>query len=148
MRGVPGSGKSTAAKMFALPENIFSTDEFWGPEYKFDFKRIGEAHKWNQQRVADAMRDGITPIVVDNTNITTKDMSPYVDFASFFGYKVILKESAHPQWLKTVELLKDKAKNAQEIDEVAKFFTANNIHKVPYEVVRRMLDKWQQVPTI
>ena len=69
MRGISGSGKSTLAKQ--IGGLILGSDEFWmvGGKYQFDESRIGEAHQWNQQRAEKAMQQGISPIIVDNTNV-------------------------------------------------------------------------------
>lgn len=146
MRGVPGSGKSTAARILVPQSQIFSTDEFWGPEYNFDIKRLGEAHNWNQQRVKNAMEQGITPIAVDNTNVSSREVKPYVQMAKAHGYEIIFKESVHPIWLRTAEYLKDKITHERDLDDVAKFFAGNTIHKVPQEVIRGMLNRWEVNP--
>jgi len=91
MRGIPGGGKSFVAKTLAPKKDIFGTDDFWGEDYNFDIKKLGIAHKWNQKRVADAMESGLYPtIVVDNTNITAKEMKSYVDNAEKFGLKLCI----------------------------------------------------------
>jgi NEDD4-binding protein 2 len=145
MRGVPGSGKSTKAKMLAPKENIFSTDEFWGPDYNFDITKIGEAHKWNQKRVYEAMQKGITPIVVDNTNITKRDYKAYIDMSFIFMYEVEYAESEHPLWKITSMNLLDKEVHKEDLDQAAKFFTTNTIHGVPEAVIRNMLNKWEVI---
>src|SRR5574337_1008108 len=91
MRGVPGSGKSTKAKRLAGETGvIFSTDDFFMREgqYVFDGKQIAKAHGWNQARAAVAMQQGISPIVVDNTNTVAWEAAPYVREATKNGYSV------------------------------------------------------------
>jgi len=88
MQGIPGSGKSTAAKMLYPPAKIFSTDEFWGEDYDYDPARAGFAHRWNQERVRWAMLQGYRTIVVDNTNLTRDAMRPYEKLATLFGYRL------------------------------------------------------------
>lgn len=138
MRGIPGSGKSTAAKKLAPKEQIFSTDDYWGPEYKFDMNRLGAAHTWNLDRATKAMADGVSPIVIDNTNITWKAVRPYAEHAFQNGYTVVFKESEMPQWQEITSRL-----DARDIrDEDAEFLTKNSIHNVPQESVRRMMLGW------
>ncbi len=86
LRGVPGSGKSFKAKELAGNTGvIFSTDEFWGtdPEtYRKNWdqaiadnnylSKLDEYHNKNYQRTVDALKRGISPIIVDNTNILKK----------------------------------------------------------------------------
>jgi predicted kinase len=143
MRGVPGSGKSTKAKQLAPRENIFSTDDFWGADYNFDVTKLGAAHRWNQGRVRNAMLQGMSPVVVDNTNVMKKDFQPYIDMAHEYGYDIETKESDHPTWKIVTSLLHDKEGHSDDLDSAAKFFTNNNIHKVPEVVIRNMLARWE-----
>lgn len=92
MRGVSGSGKSTIAKQ--LGGVIFSTDDFFvqNGKYNFDKSKIIEAHLSNQAKTEDAMRRGISPIIIDNTNTARWQMKPYVSLADKYGYQVEIKE--------------------------------------------------------
>ncbi|GAB1290507.1 NEDD4-binding protein 2-like 1 [Apodemus speciosus] len=59
---------------------IFSTDDFFFREdgaYEFDPNFLEEAHEWNQKRARKAMRNGISPIIIDNTNLHAWEMKPY-----------------------------------------------------------------------
>lgn len=99
MQGIPGSGKSTLAKTIADKNNaiIFSTDDYWWKRvddnviYAWDASKIGEAHRWNQQRTAKEMMatDG-GDIVIDNTNIRRKDAQPYMTLAKIFDYDIVV----------------------------------------------------------
>ena len=133
-RGVPGSGKSTIAKQYTTPENIYSTDDYWGPEYKFDIARIGVAHLWNQDRVVDAMRAGKTPIVVDNTNTVWREIEPYALAAVRLGYRVIFLEPNSPWW---------HAFKSGDVVAATKAFAEKNVHKVPLYVIEKMIARWQ-----
>ncbi|XP_044524210.1 NEDD4-binding protein 2-like 1 isoform X4 [Gracilinanus agilis] len=83
LRGLPGSGKSTLARQ--LKHNfpralIFSTDDFFFKEdgtYEFNPDVLEEAHDWNQRRARKAMRNGTSPIIIDNTNLHAWEMKPY-----------------------------------------------------------------------
>ena len=81
MRGLPGSGKSTLAREIAGRDAgiILSTDDFFiqhkdgpGGAYKFDARRLGEAHEWNQVRCHQAMRERQGLIIIDNTNLQVR----------------------------------------------------------------------------
>lgn len=99
MQGIPGSGKSTLARNIADKNEaiIFSTDDYWYHRvehdvvYDFDASKLGEAHRWNQERTAKEMmaKDGGN-IVIDNTNIKRKDAQAYFILAKIFGYDVIV----------------------------------------------------------
>lgn len=93
MRGLPGSGKSTLARELICtgPSGlILSTDDYFAQRdgYCYEPGLLGAAHEWNQRRANDAMHDGRSPIVIDNTNIQAWEMKPYVKMALERGYKV------------------------------------------------------------
>lgn len=155
MRGVPGSGKSHLALRLAGGDQtkVFSTDEYFdrmegGYKANWKMEKLFGAHKWNQNRVRAAMQRGITPVVVDNTNIRMKDARAYIEFAQQYQYWPEIKESDSPWWLQIQELLKNKNLNAEEIkgwaNKLANGFqhedkTIQNTHGVPEEVIHRML---------
>lgn len=86
MRGLPGSGKSTAAQTVEGAQ-IYSTDDFWS-DGAFDAAKLTVAHDWNRRRVAEAMRHGAKVVIVDNTNILIEHMEPYGKLAKRYGYAV------------------------------------------------------------
>src|SRR5688572_836510 len=95
LQGIPGSGKSVMANVLkeTFGEDncqVFSTDDFWYENGKYNFlpTMLGFAHIWNQKRVLNAMKDQITYIVVDNTNIKLEHAKPYFDLAANHGYGV------------------------------------------------------------
>lgn len=102
MAGIPGAGKSYAARLRFpdWPGNILSTDDFWmeDGEYKFDPKRITEAHGWNFQRFLVTLgachshrqqgRFQCPDIIIDNTNTTIAEIAPYYAAAQSFGADV------------------------------------------------------------
>lgn len=130
MRGLPGSGKSTKAKQLGEGGIILGSDDFWGPEYNFDISKLGEAHRWNQNRALDALKKGISPIVIDNTNVSFYEFRPYVEMAQSYGYEISFQESDAP-WKFDVEEL-----------------TRRNTHQVPAERIQDMLDRWDLNPNI
>lgn len=102
VRGVPGSGKSTFAK--SLGGTHFETDTYFmvDGEYKFDFTKLKEAHKWCQDSVNTAMilnhTTGLNEvIVVSNTFTQEWEMQPYFELAKSWGYRVfsIVVENRH-----------------------------------------------------
>uniref|UniRef100_A0A8D0LA40 NEDD4-binding protein 2-like 1 n=1 Tax=Sphenodon punctatus TaxID=8508 RepID=A0A8D0LA40_SPHPU len=97
LRGLPGSGKSTLARQLKreFPSAVvFSTDDFFFQDgiYEFDHDYLEEAHKWNQKRARKAMKNGKSPVIIDNTNIHAWEMKPYVIMARDHNYEVIFRE--------------------------------------------------------
>lgn len=131
-RGISGSGKSTLAKSLAPKENIFSTDDFFmiDGEYKFDPSQLGKYHKMNQNRVEEAIKNGISPIVIDNTNTQGWEIKPYVMLADKYGYAVELKEPNTPWRFDSKEL------------------AIKNSHGVPEDSIKRMIDRYQHNLTV
>lgn len=107
MRGIQGSGKSTYAKLLRqcsyeageLPLIVSADDFFVGHNgYKFDPTKLGEAHKWCMQRFLQALKDGMSPVIVDNTNINLEDISPYVAVGQALDYDVeIIQVNTPPE---------------------------------------------------
>jgi NEDD4-binding protein 2 len=128
-RGISGSGKSTMAhKLKGDNGVVFSTDDFFmkNDKYEFDIQKLTANHELNQKRTEEAMRQGISPIVVDNTNISKYEAKPYVLMAQKYGYRVEVKQVDTP-W----------AFNAEELAK-------RNTHGVPKETIDGMLARWDQ----
>ena len=117
MRGVSGSGKSTMAKTLVGNGVILSTDDFWIQDgvYVYDKARIGEAHRWNEERAFRAFEEGVSPVVIDNTNITAFYMRSYVEVALRFGYEVVIVEPTTPWAFNAEELTNDIPGHAMSI---------------------------------
>lgn len=132
MRGLPGSGKSTLARKLSQKGIILSTDDYWmeNGEYQYNPLEIEKAHQWNTERTSEAMRQELSPIVVDNTNVQLWQMKPYVEMAIKYGYQVKFMESNAP-W-------------KSDSEELAK----RNTHEVPKEVIDQMIMNWDENPTI
>lgn len=99
MRGLPGSGKTTLAlKMCGATGVILSADHFFYQDgrYSFDKARLSEAHEWNKRRAKQAMQEGHTPVIIDNTNVEVWEMMPYVALALRSKYHVCMLEPDTP----------------------------------------------------
>lgn len=107
---------------------IFSTDDFFFREdgaYEFNPDFLEEAHEWNQKRARKAMRNGISPIIIDNTNLHAWEMKPYAVMALENNYEVIFREP-DTRW----------KFNVQEL-------ARRNIHGVPREKIHRMKERYE-----
>lgn len=136
MRGLPGSGKSYLAKLIVekligpSPSNyknhVFSSDDYFmvRGKYQYDPAYISYAHAWNQKRVQESAILGVSPIIIDNTNIEIWEMRPYVIDALRNGYFIEVVEPMTP-WAKKPKTL----------------FNMNK-HKVPLQTLKRMMENY------
>lgn len=133
MHGLPGSGKSfRASQMKSEGAHVFSNDSLLTTEngvYFWDESRAILAHQKNQSLVAKAMRQGLTPIVLDNTNIKPYHVTPYVRLGKFYKYEYTLIEIDTP-W-------------ALDVDELVK----RNIHGVSKLVLEKMKKDYINIST-
>ncbi|XP_039754845.1 uncharacterized protein LOC120629849 isoform X2 [Pararge aegeria] len=137
MRGLPGSGKTYLAERIIdaiyctrnqyYSTHILSTDAYFmrNGDYIYDKSRISEAHEWNQRRARDAMAEGVSPVIIDNTNIELWEMECYVVQGVKNGYIIEVLEPNTP-W----------AKKANQL-------CRRNSHNVPVAAIRRKLDNFQ-----
>lgn len=138
MRGVSGSGKSTAAK--SLPgvtkENIFSTDDliadnledynafFENMKKNEDWSPIAQKHMQLASMLEEAMKQGRTPLVLDNMNLEAWQCKRPVQMAIENGYNVVFI---------------DVGTGGKTVDELAQ----RNRHGVDRETLQRMVDKYE-----
>jgi len=123
LRGIPGCGKSTWAKtqrgaVIVSADNFFMHDG----EYKFDPTKIAHAHYDCFRKYLAAIRRKSPLIIVDNTNTSLWEISPYVLAGESHGYTVEIHSFKCPV-------------------EVA---VGRNIHGVPPKSVQAMFDHWEQ----
>ena len=95
IRGTSGSGKSTFAEFLefmidSCEIEICCADDYHmiDGEYKFDYKNLGKAHKWCQERAEAAMSDNVRIVVIANTSTSTSEVNTYKNIAEKYNYKV------------------------------------------------------------
>jgi predicted kinase len=97
MRGIPGAGKSTKAKSLVAQGKIHSTDDLIeksGDYREFfakmiasgDFSSLGKMHSQNLKDAIESMKAGVSPVIVDNTNIRHNEPKAYVKAALEMGF--------------------------------------------------------------
>jgi dephospho-CoA kinase len=93
VRGLPGSGKTTAAEFLADGKwPVYSADDYFvneKGEYIFDREKLHSAHKSCRTRTEISMAEGKEKIFVSNTFTQEKEIKEYVELAEEFGYRVI-----------------------------------------------------------
>ncbi|XP_040123054.1 NEDD4-binding protein 2-like 2 isoform X6 [Oryx dammah] len=84
LRGLPGSGKTTLSRILLGQSRdgiVFSTDDYFHHQdgYRYNVNQLGDAHDWNQNRAKQAINQGRSPVIIDNTNTQAWEMKPYVE---------------------------------------------------------------------
>jgi predicted kinase len=134
MRGLPGSGKSTKARELAGSSGVIhSTDNYLidpsTGKYRFDPMKIAEYHEMNLKSAIRSMKDNISPVVIDNTNVQKWHYQKYIDAAIENGYDV------------EVVAIDPTNYSESDIHELAE--RQKRTHNVPKEVIVDMLNKWE-----
>jgi predicted kinase len=126
LRGLPGSGKTTLAKVILqLPSNmepeVLSADDFFETkdgDYIFDSTKLKEAHNYCQFRCSERMRQQKSKIIVANTFTQEWEMDEYFKMAERYNYRVhtVIVENRHGN---------------------------ENVHGVPEDKLQQMQDRFQ-----
>lgn len=120
IRGLPGSGKTTMAKVFALAGyEHYEADQYFERDgaYHFDAMMLKAAHAWCLNQAKQAISSGMR-CVVANTFTQRWELQPYIDAAKAIGVPVRIIE-ARGNW--------------------------KNCHNVPEEVIDRMRARWESI---
>ena len=145
MRGVPASGKSYIANELAGDTGgVFSADDFHidpkTGKYDWKYENVKDAHKWNHNRVKEAIGQGLSPIEIDNTHTRKWELSalkPLIEVAQSNGYDVRIEEP-NPNWYHW--------DTAFDVDALHK--RNKQTHNVPYETIKKMVDNYEPNITV
>lgn len=96
LRGLPGAGKSTFAKMICNQHVEADMYFMQDGEYKFDATKLKQAHKWCQDKTESWMKKRYN-VVVSNTFTQEWEMDAYYKLAEQYGYQVhsLIVENRH-----------------------------------------------------
>ncbi|XP_012787272.1 NEDD4-binding protein 2-like 2 isoform X1 [Sorex araneus] len=130
LRGLPGSGKTTLSRILLGQSRdgiVFSTDDYFHHQdgYRYNVNQLGDAHDWNQNRAKQAINQGRSPVIIDNTNTQAWEMKPYVEMAIGKGYRVEFHEPE--TWWKF---------DPEELEK-------RNKHGVSRQKIAQMLDRYE-----
>lgn len=128
LRGLPGSGKSQTAEKLVGRGIIHSTDSFHmkNGKYVFDVENLEIYHYLNLIASIRSMKKGISPVIIDNTNIVAAHCELYVKAGKMYGYEIIIIEPSAP-W-------------AFDVEELEK----RNTHGAPRETIIGMLEQYEE----
>ncbi len=138
-RGLPGSGKSTNAKKIrdaAIVSGktaiIICNDDYHmvDGEYKWSAAKMLFAIEYSQKLLTESIAKQYDVIIIDNTHICVRDMKESIIKAHESGYEIVILES-QTSW-------------AWDLEELC----IRNIHGVPRETIKRMLDKYEHDVTL
>jgi hypothetical protein len=135
---VTGSGKSTKAKQLVGNGVIHSTDDlieangdynefFTNMVANNDFSALGQMHKSNFNNAVTSMKSGISPVIIDNTNIIANEPKNYVEAALNLGYD--------DNNIKFVEI----GTGGLSAEELAQ----RNTHGVPLDKIKSMIQAYE-----
>ena len=123
LRGIPGSGKSTIAKLLVGDKDYChkEADMYFvdrDGNYKFEPSKIKDAHAWCKEEIEFVMKYDHSPVVVSNTFTQEWEMEDYYKLSEKYGYKVhsLIVENRHG---------------------------GVNEHSVPDEKIQQMKDRFQ-----
>jgi len=90
IRGLPGSGKSTFARILVEPGCICTADDYFMKDgkYQWDATKIGIAHNVCIVKCERLMKMQLPTIAIANTSTTKKELKPYYDLAEKYNYKI------------------------------------------------------------
>lgn len=125
--GVPGSGKSTWAKIRCLPCNVCAADDYFDIFHNGTFmpSELKSAHEWCHEQIYSRLIAGKT-CVANNTNTNLWEMNAYVRFVimSQLPFKIVF---------------------AVMIERNIKVLRKRGVHGVPAKNIKQMckrLDYW------
>lgn len=124
LRGLPGTGKSTFARLLATILGVLHVEKdmlcmkngnyYWEKEQK-------EKNKNNFLNVVETIMAMECDIIVSGTFTTKKELEPILELAQRYGFEV-------------------------EIKTTKKEYAVRSIHDVPEETIKKMRDEWEDIP--
>lgn len=144
MRGIPGAGKSTEAERLVGEGMIHSTDtliEETTGDYNGYFTKMVESGDWSEHgkmhhrnflKAKMSMEQGVSPVIVDNTNIKASEPKKYVEAA--------LKLGLSEDNIKIVDVGNG--------GQTANILAERNTHNVPFKTIQRMMSSHKGVGTL
>lgn len=134
MRGIPGAGKSTMAESLVEDGIIHSTDNvieangdyrlfFFNMFKTKDFSPLNRMHRQNYDNLIESIKQGISPVILDNTNIKKNEAKNYI--------KTALELGLDDNNIKIIDI----GTGGLTAEELAR----RNTHGVPLDKIKKMI---------
>ena len=129
LRGLPGSGKSSLARILAGNSDnitVCSADQYFETKNGYEFSKddLGKAHEFCYDRCREALESNRSAIV-DNTNSRLSEYQKYLDLADEFDVEYQIIEV----------VCRDR--------EQGRIFSERTTHMVPHRVIIQMMSRWE-----
>jgi predicted kinase len=103
LRGLPGAGKSTLAKVLGgeyAPAITCEADQYFYDtkgNYNFRQEDLGKAHQWCKDKVRHLMIYKAPLVIISNTSTRKDEFQHYIQMASQYDYQVhsVIVENRH-----------------------------------------------------
>ena len=123
LRGLPGSGKSSLAKLLSGGNDdlVCEADAFCMDEdgnYNWKPERVGYTHKMCLDKFKSLVNKNESKIIVSNTGVKYREFKEYVKYAELNGYRV------------TITIVENYHGN-------------KSVHDVPEESITKMRERFQ-----
>lgn len=110
--------------------------------------KLGAAHNYCFDQFKTAVDQGITPVIVDNTNTQLRQIERYLKYAEQHGYRLRIEEPESPWWLDArSDLGNTKLKYSDKLQKLRDELTKHGQHGVPKDKIEQLIDDvWQNIP--
>lgn len=140
LSGPSGIGKTTFANTLLADDDMLarscSANSFFmnNGEFRFDPRDLPLAHAKCFKSFITALEAGVEHIIIDNTNTTFQEISPYVLGAQAFGYRHELK-------------IFTLAPDVEDFDRCVYALAQRSVHGVRESTIRKQLNNIQCPPS-
>jgi predicted kinase len=152
MRGLPGMGKTTKVKSI-LESNpnakVVSADFFFGgdntEEYKknFDVNLLKDAHNACFEEFLKHLKNNVSLIIVDNTNINKIQYEKYVISCQSYGYEFEFVYPDNQLAKEVLYLIKQKEELLNQVRVKISELYDRNLHGVPLDRIMDMFIRFE-----